>query len=361
MKRSTYLVLLLIALFHCFNSLGMNGPYHLKSKILVVSERFVDADQNQQVTIRGTVTDSNTGEGIPYASVGIPELQIGTVSDENGLFEFSISEDPSSYRLFCSHLSYEEKWVDLSNSSELGIKLIPKVEQLNEILIGAEAREFKKIDRLGWVNGKDALVSFDTLQTGGGVAAVLLRPKQQPFLVEGVQVRLAYNSKKDLKFRLHLYAVDTDSLLPSYELLTRDIILSQTKTFGWIRFDLSEYELVIDQPMVYLGIEWIDDLEDRTQLFKDLEEYQLWKQEEYEKGNSKISKELLPDGRTVYQYKGNMMNWPGFHELPPWAALKFQKGVKDKTASFKTVRKANAFAPWDEVDGTLNVVLVVKY
>ncbi len=71
-----------------------------------------------------------------------------------------------------------------------------------------------------------------------------------------------------------------------------------------------------------------------------LEEWTAWKQEEFEKGNSKV--QLIttqdPNGQThqYYKYYGNMMSWPGWKLLPPvtWLMIETGKRKKNKTVSY---------------------------
>ncbi len=62
-----------------------------------------------------------------------------------------------------------------------------------------------------------------------------------------------------------------------------------------------------------------------------------------------------------YKYHGNMMNWPGFHELPPWTSLMVQSGKNERTKALKTFERKTSFGEWKEKDSTLNAVVQISY
>ena len=50
--------------------------------------------QEQSITISGKVADAETGEVLPYATVGLVGLPIGTITNAQGEFDFHI---PTTY------------------------------------------------------------------------------------------------------------------------------------------------------------------------------------------------------------------------------------------------------------------------
>jgi len=75
---------------------------HILTFLLLVAINIIYS----QNTIKGTVKDSQTSEVISFANIYIPQLEKGTVSDENG--NFIISQVPSgSYKIVFSIIGYE--------------------------------------------------------------------------------------------------------------------------------------------------------------------------------------------------------------------------------------------------------------
>ena len=84
--------------------------------------------------LQGKVTDGNTGDGIPFASVSIVGSNFSTVTNENGDFVIKISSLPSKIR--ASHVSYNTIEANVTNiNSPLTLKLRPATITLTEITI----------------------------------------------------------------------------------------------------------------------------------------------------------------------------------------------------------------------------------
>jgi hypothetical protein len=221
-----------------------------------------------------------------------------------------------------------------------------------------------KVMRLGWMGGRDGVLPFDTIQ-GGGAVALLVESPGAPWYADKLQVRLMYNSKDTLKFRFHIYAYDSVHHGPGEELLSREIILRERKKFGWVRFDLAPYDIRVSEKKFLIGFEWIDDRQSRESMLKGLRAWERWKLEQYRQHNEKIEQVTVrSDGGTEtvhYKYHGNMMNWPGFKDLPPFTGLMVESGKKDETRNLLTFERKTSFGEWKEIPSTLNAVITVQY
>lgn len=313
--------------------------------------------------ISGKIIDQH-GEPIPYVNIGVFQKNIGTLSDPDGTFELSLPASAEHDSLLFSSLGFEQVSMPTKNligCKDLIIRLKSQHILLKEVLI-SEKKVRKKVARLGWMGGKDGILPFDTLQ-GGGAVALLVESPEASFLVEKLQVRLMYNSKDTLKLRLHFYTFDSLHQQPGEELLTREIILQEYKRFGWLRFDLEKYNIAMyNQKRFCIGFEWIDDRITRTQMLSGLRNWEQWKKEEYDKQNPNVS--YLPSDATQkgsYKYNGNMMNWPGFKDLPPFTGLMIETGKTAQTQSLRTFERKTSFGQWTEIPSTLNAVVTIAY
>lgn len=89
-----------------------------------------------QNTIKGTLKDSQTSEVISFANIYLPQLEKGTVSDENG--NFLVSQIPSgSYKIICSIIGYEtvSKTINVPLINPLEITLSPSAIEMKEVII----------------------------------------------------------------------------------------------------------------------------------------------------------------------------------------------------------------------------------
>ena len=312
--------------------------------------------------LRGKVVDQD-GKSLPFVNIGIAGTDAGTISDPDGTYELYVDEDRIADDITFSSIGYETKRIRIGIlRNGPNVVLVEKATVLEEVVV-QEKRSFK-IARLGHMGGKDGVLPFDTIQ-GGGAVAVLLESPEKGFYVDKLQYRLLFNSKDTSRFRLHFFEYDSINDGPGKELLDEEIFLEGTKRFGWERFDLRSYGIYIPNKKFFVAYEWVEERAQREKMLEGLKDWEDWKRKEYVSGNSKVElvNDLHPDGSawTYYKYHGNMMNWPGWEQLPPFTGLMVETGKTDKTQSYRTFERRTSFSPWIEKRVTLNSVVVISY
>lgn len=100
----------------------------------------VEAD----VEVSGTVTDADTGEGLPGATVQLKGTQTGTVSDINGLFRISVPDNATT--LVVSYIGYDQTEIDLTSGAvqNINVQLKESAEALDEVVVTALGIEREK-------------------------------------------------------------------------------------------------------------------------------------------------------------------------------------------------------------------------
>lgn len=93
--------------------------------------------ENEFLTIEGVVFDHYSSEAIPYATIGIPEAGIGTITNQNGEFRFRFPDSLRHANIQVSHLGYnpyevEASWL-VGRHHRLSIE--PKVIPLQEVVV----------------------------------------------------------------------------------------------------------------------------------------------------------------------------------------------------------------------------------
>ena len=98
----------------------------------------------QNTIIKGIVTDSITGEGLPYVSLIFKGTTIGTATDGDGNFSFSASTDVKNLEV--SYLGYDTKEVKVvpGKTNNLKIKLAPNGITLNEVVVKPKKEKYSK-------------------------------------------------------------------------------------------------------------------------------------------------------------------------------------------------------------------------
>jgi hypothetical protein len=98
---------------------------------------------SQSRTIEGIVIDSKTKEPLPFASVGIENTLVGTATNSEGNFIFTIPANMSDSVLICSYMGYKSLSVQLNR---IGNKIEIKLEQDTFTLDEVEVRPWEPWD-----------------------------------------------------------------------------------------------------------------------------------------------------------------------------------------------------------------------
>ena len=117
----------------------------MKYKILVLISSFLffiqqsaKAQNVKKFAVSGEIKDAKNGEELIGASVSIPSLKVGTVTNAYGFY--SLSVPTGNYEVEYTYLGYKTvvKKVELSQNIRLNIELSEEKNQLKEIVISGE-------------------------------------------------------------------------------------------------------------------------------------------------------------------------------------------------------------------------------
>jgi TonB-linked SusC/RagA family outer membrane protein len=87
---------------------------------------------NAQTLITGTVTDGETGESLPGATVTLKGTTTGTITDMEGNYEISASEGDV---IVFSFIGFVPKEVQSTGQTTINVALIPEVRKLDEVVV----------------------------------------------------------------------------------------------------------------------------------------------------------------------------------------------------------------------------------
>jgi outer membrane receptor for ferrienterochelin and colicin len=94
----------------------------------------------QTYTLAGTVRDASTNELLPFVTVYVKGFAVGTSTDANGIFRFSLK--PGSYDILTSMVGYksETRHVEIRDKNQtLDLKIIPTDILLQEVTVYSSA------------------------------------------------------------------------------------------------------------------------------------------------------------------------------------------------------------------------------
>ncbi len=121
--------------------------------------------QSQSVTISGKVTDSETQQGLPGASVLVSGTTSGTVTDADGNFTLSVSG--GTVKLVISFIGYASTTIDVqadgSSTSPINVALKPDTRALDEVVVTGSTLKAARRE----LGNNISTVSSDALQKSG--------------------------------------------------------------------------------------------------------------------------------------------------------------------------------------------------
>lgn len=221
----------------------------------------VAPQQPSQPTVR--VLSSQSGQPVPYASVGVAGRPLGTVADAQGSFLPGRVGAAASDTVVVSCVGYQSRRLlaaDLAKLPEL--TLTPQAQTLAEVQVHANTWKRRNIGREG--SGGFTFYNFhlnadkEPANKLGREVGAILGVKPNSF-VEEAYVYLKQKSFRHLRFRLNVRALDSQDH-PAASLLTQDVQFTVAdSTASWQHLDLKPYNINVGmQDRIAVTLEWLD-------------------------------------------------------------------------------------------------------
>ncbi len=124
-----------------FERSGLRGIHLVMLFILLCGQAFP-----QQLMVSGTVTDSKTGDPIPYVNIVIKNTTIGTITDTLGFYKLK-SPATSGGVLRFSAIGYypEEKRVPQSGTVTVSIRMKPETVDISEVKVSPDEGPVRRL------------------------------------------------------------------------------------------------------------------------------------------------------------------------------------------------------------------------
>lgn len=155
----------------------------------------------QQKTVKGTVSDGLNNR--PIGAVTLRFLPDGDRQISDSLGRFNLSKHPMDTLLSVNHVGYESVVLRIVNDTDLSIKLFPKSNRLEEVLISTGYQSIPKERATGSFESIDnklfnRQVSTDVISRLDGIASAVLFDKRkssnQVFSVRGLSTLTETNA-----------------------------------------------------------------------------------------------------------------------------------------------------------------------
>ncbi|PTX42398.1 carboxypeptidase-like protein [Christiangramia gaetbulicola] len=223
--------------------------------ILILS--CLQLSQAQNTNIKGRVVDENS-EPLPYAHLLFQNYAIGTTSNAEGYFAFSIPDSLRNEKVRVSYVGFHSKIARIENIAGRDVKLIPKKEDLDEVLLKQILKNKSYTYRPGWRNGT---IGFGNLNAGLYPSQIaVFYPKPDKFdascYLEEVRVyffKTTEQWQRSSKFRLHIYNVDENGK-PGEDLL-KNLIVERDPGESSIDVELLKEKISIPEDGIFIGVE----------------------------------------------------------------------------------------------------------
>lgn len=207
----------------------------------------------------GIVLEAGTNQPVPYANIGIPGRNVGTVADEQGRYQLTYiaANLPDTVRL--SSLGYEPRRVLLREMvARPQVQLAPAAVALADVRVQAPGL-FKRRLTLGNTSHSEVIVAGMEAEGHGAEVGVIISLRHQPTKVQQANFHLLYQDSIDLTFRVNLYRLLPNGQPSNEKLNRRDIIVhsnSRPNNVGPLVVDLTADNLVLDEDFL-LTLEWV--------------------------------------------------------------------------------------------------------
>ncbi|MGB5691714.1 MAG: carboxypeptidase-like regulatory domain-containing protein [Flavobacteriaceae bacterium] len=209
------------------------------------------------INIRGRVFDRDAKKPLQYVNVGILNQGLGTVTDEDGLFELALPEELQNDTLKISMIGYQPFQAVINTlkfqESQLKIRLEEQVEQLDEVVLSAKAFRRKVLGNKTQSKFLGAGFGHDQLGAEMGIKINI----RQSVLIDTFRFFISYNRlSAQAVFRLNFYEVISGK--PGSNLMRQQVLIPiEPKQTGEITVDLKPYSIVLEDDVI-VSLEWVD-------------------------------------------------------------------------------------------------------
>ena len=198
-----------------------------------------------QSIIKGIVKDKSTQQAIPFASIGIAGTQEGTLSDQNGKFEFSSRHFTDADTLRISSIGYRNlalAGTELNKDAGKLFYLTPEEYGLTEVIVKPQNLAYMILGSANY--SKNICTAFvgENNNWKGEQAAIRANNKEGlTVYIENFSFYIIKNSYTDsLQFRIMLYEVDAKGY-PGKTFLKKPILFKTNIKQGEVQVDLKDY------------------------------------------------------------------------------------------------------------------------
>jgi len=162
----------------------------------------------QTFPLKGTVQDSKTGEGIPFANLLLLTEKTGTAADADGQFELSVREWSAQIRISAIGYLTDTVVVEQADALQITLQPVPVNLPLVEVLAQKKLRQLSPEDRLPFAFAiwDDYLFTLSRKRTGSNAWIEVRSPDGILLFEQQLDLRRVTDIEVNCRNRLYLLA-----------------------------------------------------------------------------------------------------------------------------------------------------------
>ena len=156
----------------------------------------------ESVSVKGRIINEQ-GDAVEYVQVGIPKLQLGTISTADGHFEITVPRDTLEF----FHVSYQTGHHVVTGPAEDLVIVLHENELPPAVFIGGDTKETYLL-RPGTKIAGGVLVFEPKTGSTKGVELGSVAKTTKPFLVQEIQFGIRDNTIPDCVVSVNIYRIE---------------------------------------------------------------------------------------------------------------------------------------------------------
>ena len=212
-------------------------------------------DRLSTFALQGTIVDQED-KPLSYVNIGILGGSQGTVSQEDGSFQWQSSGANRSDTVRLSRVGYQSQdfpvtqLVSTVKTKPLRFQLQPQNKILPEVVVKTDRPTRRTLGNA--TESKFFSVGFGSDQLGAQVG-IRINARKEPMYIEKVDFHVSYNRYDSLTIRLNIYRLANN--VPTDNLMSQNVVVRLGKQTGRITFDLHNQPVqVSDDVLVALEL-----------------------------------------------------------------------------------------------------------
>jgi len=228
----------------------------------------------ERVTVKGRIVNEQ-GEAVEYVQIGVPKLQMGTISSADGRFEMEVPCDTLEF----FHVSYQPASYPVTGPAEDVVIILQEQELPPAVFIGGNTKEKYLLKPGAKVLGNLGIISLalrNEHPSGREIGSVAQARK--PFLVKDIFLSIHSNHIPDCVASVNIYRIEgkKESFV---NVLHKPLYFNVAVSNEPQHFHIEPEETLLLEPGKYfISFQIVDCDEEALQAFlaKPQEEQQFW-------------------------------------------------------------------------------------